>query len=89
MLQAREGMSTADSAEQWLNKRAADIRAKIDGMRAQDALDEAAEASDTDRGASVPQRATQDEGGPLQREDAMTLDVLRRSNRRERGQQAG
>lgn len=77
-------MSTADSAEQWLNKRAADIRAKIDGMRAQDALDEAAEASDTDRGASVPHGATQDATGPLGREDAATLDALRRINRRER-----
>lgn len=72
---------TADSAQDWLNKRSAELRKRIEGVKASDALDD---AQDSITARSVPQKAAQDDRGPLEREDAAVLDALRRINRRER-----
>lgn len=77
-------MSTADSAEAWLNKRAADLRKRIEGVKASDALAEAEEAQNTAPGTSARQRAPQKATGALQAEDDAVLDAIKRINRKER-----
>lgn len=74
-------MSTADSVESWLNKRTAELRKRIDGVRASDALEEASEAAD---GATVAHKPLQDATTALQAEDDIVLRALRRINRKER-----
>lgn len=68
-------MSTADSAEEWLKRKTAEVRAKIDRMRAEDALTDIT---------ATPAPEHEEPASAIAREDQWLFGALRRINRRER-----
>lgn len=81
--------NTADAAEKWLQQKTTEMRKRIDGMRAADALAGDTEAQSSTKARSDAPGALQETTGALRTEDGVTLAALQRINRKERAQREG